>query len=223
MRWDAHKTVHTFEDGSALQWPPDFEPDGSHEDYKFNVVTKMDGPRDSMAAKFFRSEIDRHVAAMERMRDQTFGKGPVCGDCQTDLIDNGSCLVCSPRPKCRACGGHRNCNGKCQKCGEVSVVGGFDKSGIKNDAGKTRPSLLPPKALLAASRAFTKGLELPGRVPGDWEKVKPATRYLDATLRHLLAHMEGKTDEPHLAQALASLMILVHFDESGEKTNHVNV
>jgi len=87
----------------------------------------------------------------------------------------------------------------------------------KNDAGKPRTDLLPPRALLAVSRVLALGASKYGA--DNWSKCQEPARYLGAALRHVLAHMAGETTdaesgESHLAHAACCLLFLV---ELGEK------
>lgn len=88
--------------------------------------------------------------------------------------------------------------------------------GAKADAGKPRPELLPPRALLALASVLAKGAVKYG--DHNWHKVPGRKRrYTGAALRHMLAYMAGEvydaeTGEHHLACAMASLAFIIEGD-----------
>jgi hypothetical protein len=53
----------------------------------------------------------------------------------------------------------------------------------------------------------------------NWEKGIPFSRCIGSTLRHVVAFMEGREDEDHLAAAACNLMFLVHFQELQGRAN----
>lgn len=61
---------------------------------------------------------------------------------------------------------------------------------IKADAGKPRPSLVPPQIIwdVAEVRAYGNA-KYPEGGPDNWKQVEPQ-RYIDALYRHLLAFIE---------------------------------
>ena len=84
------------------------------------------------------------------------------------------------------------------------------ETGAQRDrqAGKGRFDLLPPTAIRALARVFEEGArkyECRG-----WEKGMPLCNYIDSALRHISDHMEGKRDEPHIAQACWNLVAYLH-------------
>jgi len=84
-----------------------------------------------------------------------------------------------------------------------------DLPGVKYDAGKPQFSLVPPLAHEAHAEVLTFGAAK--YAPDNWRKVDNAqTRYIDAALRHVNAHVKGEHIDPesnlmHLAHAIASL------------------
>ena len=82
----------------------------------------------------------------------------------------------------------------------------------KADADKVRLELIPAEAIMSMGRAFTYGARKYS--PGNWSKCDDPTRYLGATLRHLVAFQGGEDVDAesgllHLDHALASLAMLV--------------
>lgn len=82
----------------------------------------------------------------------------------------------------------------------------------KDDAGKVRVELVPPAALLEVGRAFTYGAEKYGA--DNWRKGAGWSRYVGASLRHVLAWSSGEDADAesglsHLAHAAACLLILM--------------
>lgn len=77
--------------------------------------------------------------------------------------------------------------------------------GMERKSAKWRPSLVPSGTLEAIARAMQAGIDA-GHVEGDW-KTREASVFVDAAIRHLVAHADGKRDEDHLAHALASVAI----------------
>lgn len=80
----------------------------------------------------------------------------------------------------------------------------------KFDSGKTQWHLLPWGVLDGVARVFAHGAQKYG--PWNWRSCPDSSRYFDATLRHLIAHSEGRlrdeeTSLPSLHHALASLLI----------------
>lgn len=83
--------------------------------------------------------------------------------------------------------------------------------GIKTDAGKPEFRLIPQVALLEVAKVMTFGAQK--YTPDNWRKVDNAhSRYIDAALRHINAHLIGQHKDPesdlnHLAHAVCSLMM----------------
>lgn len=87
--------------------------------------------------------------------------------------------------------------------------------GLKNDAGKTRFDLLPPRALWAVADVITFGATKYG--PDNWRGVE-RQRWFAAAMRHLWAWMLGEKRDPesglpHLAHAACSILFLLDIDE----------
>ena len=93
--------------------------------------------------------------------------------------------------------------------------------GIKHDSGKLRWTLLPWDAL----REVAEVLEFGAREYGvaNWQRLAdPETRYLDALLRHVVAHASGERRDPktgmrHLAHAAVNALFLIWFGQQAEK------
>ncbi len=92
--------------------------------------------------------------------------------------------------------------------------------GRKDDSGKTRLELVPPRAFFAIGRALTWGANRYG--DDNWRKVKGwRRRYAGATLRHIFKWLGGEQIDPdsgehHLALACCSLMFLIEKEVENE-------
>lgn len=76
----------------------------------------------------------------------------------------------------------------------------------KRDAGKPRPTLVPPKVIWAITRVREFGCKKYSD-PDNWKRVEPQ-RYRDAACRHLLAYLEN-TDSIDEESGLPSLWHLL--------------
>lgn len=76
---------------------------------------------------------------------------------------------------------------------------------------KGRYDLIPWSVVRLISLRFEEGAKRYGE--RNWEKGQPLSRYLDSCMRHLIQHIEGKTDERHDVAALWNLMALVWTQE----------
>jgi hypothetical protein len=86
----------------------------------------------------------------------------------------------------------------------------------KDDEGKVKLSLLPIKAKKEIAKVLEFGANKYGR--DNWRNCTDNYRYLDATLRHLDAFIDGEdldseSNLNHLAHAAANLMILIELLE----------
>jgi len=94
--------------------------------------------------------------------------------------------------------------------------------GIKFDSDKLQWRLLPWKALEEVAKVVTDGAVKYS--PDNWKYVKPfEDRYLDATIRHLVAYIQGEVDDPdsgsnHLAHAVANMLFLIEGPEECQDT-----
>ena len=82
----------------------------------------------------------------------------------------------------------------------------------KFDAGKYRPTLVPPSLVLAVAAVREYGVEK-YKDPDNWRMVEPE-RYLDAMYRHLLSYLSGEEyDEerglPHLWHMACNLAFII--------------
>lgn len=95
--------------------------------------------------------------------------------------------------------------------------------GRKSDQGKPRLGLIPPVALIRMGECLAYGAEKygEGEVEANWRKVANGrARYLDATLRHLVAYMDGEEIDPesgitHIGHALCNLAFIAGLDDEG--------
>lgn len=83
--------------------------------------------------------------------------------------------------------------------------------GTKNDQGKARINLVPVEAIEGAAKAFGFGADKYG--VDNFRNGIAYRRLADATMRHLLAYMNGEDNDPesglsHLDHGLASLSML---------------
>jgi hypothetical protein len=76
----------------------------------------------------------------------------------------------------------------------------------ERSSGKGRFDLLPMFGLLLAALQMEKGVAKYS--DRNWEKGQPLSWFADAALRHLVKHISGFDDEPHLDAALWNLMCL---------------
>jgi hypothetical protein len=89
--------------------------------------------------------------------------------------------------------------------------------GRKDDQGKPRLDLIPPKALIDLGKVLAYGAEKYG--DDNWRKVKDGeNRYYAAALRHLLAWRSGEMLDPdsglpHLSHAMTCLLFLSSLDK----------
>ena len=94
------------------------------------------------------------------------------------------------------------------------------EEGKKFDNGKPRWGLLPFRELKEVVDILTFGAEK--YAPGNWQKVRPISRYIDATFRHLTAWCQGEKKDPesgksHLAHVVCNILFLMWFDNEGIK------
>lgn len=87
--------------------------------------------------------------------------------------------------------------------------------GVKYDNDKIRPSLIPTDSLVEIAKVLEFGAKK--YAPDNWKLVTPHSRYTDAALRHIYAHLMGEKNDletglSHLAHASACLMFLIHFE-----------
>lgn len=110
-------------------------------------------------------------------------------------------------------------------CGDCTAPGcgvcKLDKGDafVKNDSGKPRMDLLPPKALLAVGRVLTKGAE---KYPDHgWRKAEAEgqKRIAAAIIRHTLAALDGEEQDPestesHWAHVAANALFLAELTQT---------
>jgi hypothetical protein len=103
---------------------------------------------------------------------------------------------------------------KAQQNSEVTILDDEPVRGFKNDSGKIRFDLLPPKAIEALAEVYTMGaVKYPAR---NWEAGIEYGRVYAAVQRHLHAFWSGQDlDEesalPHLAHAMWGMATLLEF------------
>jgi ribosomal protein L37AE/L43A len=94
------------------------------------------------------------------------------------------------------------------------------EEGIKYDEEKLRWSLLPWSSVEEILRVVEFGAKK--YTPKNWQKVDPPNRYLDALLRHLVAHLEGEVNDEetgltHLAHAGCNILFLIWLENQRRK------
>ncbi len=87
----------------------------------------------------------------------------------------------------------------------------FKNVGLKYDHGKIDYSLIPVESLEGIGKVFTYGATKYG--PNNWKHVRPLSRYLSASIRHVQEDRKGNQyDEEsgllHLDHAITNLIIL---------------
>ena len=95
---------------------------------------------------------------------------------------------------------------------------GVHVEGRKDDDGKNPLSLLPGDALGPIAEVLAFGAKK--YAPGNWRKVRPGRRYLDAALRHLHAFADGEDNDPesglsHLAHAGCCVLFAIALHVKG--------
>lgn len=90
--------------------------------------------------------------------------------------------------------------------------------GKKFDNGKPRWGLLPFRELKEVVDILTFGAEK--YAENNWQKVRPTSRYIDATFRHFTAWCQGEKKDPesgksHLAHVVCNILFLMWFDNEG--------
>lgn len=90
-----------------------------------------------------------------------------------------------------------------------------DTQGAKADAGKPRPSLVPPSLVWAVARVREYGCAK-YHDPDNWRRVEPK-RYRDALYRHWLAYLDGEELDPesglpHLWHVACNIAFLIELD-----------
>lgn len=85
----------------------------------------------------------------------------------------------------------------------------------KADAGKLRPTLVPPKLTLAVSAVRMYGTQK-YKDPNNWKKVE-VERYRDALYRHWLAYLEGEECDresglPHMWHIACNAAFLIDLE-----------
>ena len=98
------------------------------------------------------------------------------------------------------------------------------EQGIKHDAGKIRPSLIPVECIEEIARVLTYGAEK--YAPDNWKQVSPE-RYHDALWRHYIAWQKGeKVDAEsglsHAAHFATNAIFLLWFEIQKEKKGTTN-
>jgi hypothetical protein len=91
---------------------------------------------------------------------------------------------------------------------------------IKLDNGKNMLSLIEPQFVLDLGKVVSFGANKYKK--DNWKLCTDTSRYEDALLRHIYAHLSGEKNDPesklpHLAHASCNLMFLQYFDNLNTK------
>lgn len=91
----------------------------------------------------------------------------------------------------------------------------------KADAGKYRPTLVPPSAVIAIAKVRSYGIKKYAEGgPDNWRRVEPE-RYRDAMYRHLLEYIKNpkavdpESGLPHLYHIGCNFAFLVELEDLG--------
>lgn len=126
-------------------------------------------------------------------------------------------------PNVKMCGNCGNNDGTKIKCAKSCY--GYDKwipmlpiepeQSAKADAGKPRPTLVPPSLIRAVTAIREYGCTK-YHDPENWRKVEPQ-RYQDALYRHWLAYLEGEVNDPesglpHIWHCACNIAFLIEME-----------
>ena len=94
-----------------------------------------------------------------------------------------------------------------------------DLQAAKADAGKVKPTLVPPSLVRAVALVRGFGTEKYGS-PDNWKKVE-AQRYRDALYRHWLAYLDGERYDresglPHMFHLATNAAFLIELEETAD-------
>lgn len=106
------------------------------------------------------------------------------------------------------------------KC-PISLASFVSDQTIKSDAGKPRPTLVPPQIIFDIARVREYGLKKYGDKES-WKSVE-VERYRDAMCRHLIAYLKNPNGEdeesklPHLWHVATNVAFLCELEKDNEK------
>lgn len=91
----------------------------------------------------------------------------------------------------------------------------------KADAGKVRPTLVPPSMVMAVAAVREYGCQK-YHDPENWAGVEPQ-RYRDALYRHWLSYLDGEEKDqesglPHLWHIACNTAFLIELEREEERT-----
>lgn len=91
----------------------------------------------------------------------------------------------------------------------------------KADAGKIRPTLVPPSLIEAVAVIRGYGVQKYG-TSENWRNVEPQ-RYRDALYRHWLAYLSGEVNDvesglPHLHHCACNIAFLIEMEKAHDHT-----
>lgn len=88
----------------------------------------------------------------------------------------------------------------------------LDTGATREDkTGKGRMDLLPYEGLRIAAVRMEEGIPKYGLE--DWKRGVPVRNLLSSAVRHTYQHIEGMTDEDHLAAAICDLLMVAHTEK----------
>lgn len=128
-----------------------------------------------------------------------------CGTCAHKGCDNARYMECTSQPF------------KLWEPAETPVVSAGNEA--KADAGKPRPTLVPPSLVNAVTEIREYGCRKYND-PENWRKVEPQ-RYKDALYRHWQAYLGGEEKDsesglPHLWHMACNLAFLIEMEGGDE-------
>ena len=90
---------------------------------------------------------------------------------------------------------------------------------VKADAGKVRPTLVPPSMVMAVATVREYGCQK-YHDPENWRKVEPQ-RYKDALYRHWISYLNGEERDqesglPHLWHIACNAAFLIELEQEKE-------
>jgi len=123
---------------------------------------------------------------------------PICGRCGKPLGGGINHALCPPRSNQDILAEQIKDSGQRQ---EFSTGAVRDLSGNKG-----RWDLIPIEGLLRIARQMERGAAKYSE--RNWEKGMPLSRFVDSAMHHVIKHLVGYDDEPHLDAAIWNLMCL---------------
>ena len=97
----------------------------------------------------------------------------------------------------------------------------FTTGAVRDDSGgKLDWTLLPTEALPRVIRHLETGAKHYGRL--NFQRGIPVSRCTQSLMRHLVAFLEGKDDEDHLAAVVVNGLFILHMQEVHKESPEIN-